>query len=211
VFLAMPPRTMRDWFTVRRGLFTPSADYGHYSLLSFRDIAEAYVLFVLRHYHRFSLVHVRRVLRELRKETASKHPLLRPDIKVFASSLLFDKSPRGQREREVIDLSHNRQLALGPVVDVYSKRILQDAEGQPVKLFPWRLFATDNESRPVTLDPNVMSGKLTITGTRIPVSLLLGMKLSGASIGDIARAYRLDQSVVEKALLHIERPLSKVA
>jgi uncharacterized protein (DUF433 family) len=210
-FLAIPPRTMTEWFAVRRGLFTPSGDYGSYSLLSFRDLAEAYMLYVLRHYHHFSLFHMRRVLSELRKETQSQHPLLRTDIKLFASSVMLDKPPRGNRGREVVDLSNNRQLALGEVVDAFSKRILQDDEGQPIRIFPWRLFAEDHESRPVAIDPKVMSGRLVVTGTRIPVSILVGMKIHGKSTSDIAKTYRLDLSIVEKALLHFERPVQKVA
>lgn len=209
-FLAIPRRTMADWFGPQR-LFKASANYGGYSLLSFRDIAEAYMLYVLREHHRLPTAHIKRALQSLRKESDCKHPLLDLDIRVFANSLILDKPPRGERSRELVNLSsHGRQLALGPVIDVFSKRILQDHKGQPSKLFPWRLFAQDNESRPVSIDPDVMSGRLVVTGTRIPVSVVVGMSLRNKTPEEIGKNYNITPDLVRKALLHIERPIQKV-
>jgi len=212
-FLAIPRRTMHSWFGGSERLFMPSGHVGEYALLSFNDVAEAYILYVLREFHQFAPTHLRRVLEELRKETKSKHPLLGPYLRVFGKThLLLEKPRRGKREREIVDLSKSRNLAIGPVVDVFSKRILQDGKGQPLRLFPWRFFIDDNDSRPVTMDPDVMSGRLVVTGTRIPVSVLLGLKAVGKTPEEIAKNYRLSPDIVEKALLHIEpSPVPKVA
>lgn len=48
-----------------------------------------------------------------------------------------------------------------------------------------------------------------VTGTRIPVRVLLGKRNAGSSDGEIARSYRISEDSVRKVLLHIERPLHK--
>jgi len=201
---------MYVWFSGRQRLFTPSGHVGKCGLLSFRDVAQAYMLYVLREFHRVPTSRIREALLELRKESKNTHPLLSLDIKVLGTRLLLDKPARGRHGREIVDLSSSRNLALGPVVDAWGKRIIQSSNRQPVQLFPWRFFTSD-ESRPVTLDPAVMSGQLVVTGTRIPVNVLLGMKSRGKEPEEIAEMYRLSPGVVEKALLHIEHPLPKVA
>jgi uncharacterized protein (DUF433 family) len=210
-FLAIPRRTMHEWFLGPRRLFRPAGDYKSYSLLSFRDLSEAYMVYLLKEFHHLSMFTIRRSLESLRKESKSRKPLMNLDIKVFANSLLLDRPPRGTRGRMVVDLSHSRQLALGDVVDVFTKRILQDSKGQPLAIFPWRFFAQDHESRPVSIDPDVMSGNLVVFGTRVPVRILLGLTLAAKSHEEIAKSYRLDPDAVKKALLHFENPLQKVA
>lgn len=169
------------------------------------------MLFVLREFHNFPTHRIAQALDELKKESRSKHPLLSLDIKVFGSRLLFDRPARGFRDREIVDLSSSRNLVLAPVSDAWGKRILQGQKRQPVQLFPWRYFVKDNESRPVSMDPSVMSGRLVVTGTRIPVSVLLGLRSIGRKPEAIASSYRLSVDTVNKALEHIEPTLPKVA
>ena len=210
-FLAIPPRTLSYWFSGRNRIFRPAGNYHTYSLLSFKDVAEAYMLYVLRNYYDFSSRSIKQFLENLKKETRSQHPLFDRDIRVFGSSLLLNRPRHGTRPREVVDL-HHRQLTLAEVTDVFSKRILQDEQGHPLRVFPWRDFQTDHESRPVSIDPEVLSGRLVVTGTRIPVSVLLGMKLANIAPDKIAQDYRLDVETVKKALRHVENPiLRKVA
>ena len=73
------------------------------------------------------------------------------------------------------------------------------------------MMSQQDTSSPITVDPKIMSGRAVVTGTRIPISILAGMKKSGKSEVDIARNYNLDKEIVAKVLRHIERPLPKVA
>lgn len=73
------------------------------------------------------------------------------------------------------------------------------------------MMKEDAESRPVSINPDVMSGSLVVSGTRIPVSILMGMKLSGKADSQIADRYRLTAEEVEQALIHLEKPVQKVA
>jgi uncharacterized protein (DUF433 family) len=209
--LAIPPRTLSYWFSGAHRIFQPAGEYRTHSLLSFKDIAEAYMLYVLRHVHNLSAQSLRDSLLNLRKETKRSHPLFDLDIQVFSRDLLLDIPPRGKRGRQVVNLSQNRQLALGEVIDIFKKRILKDSQGHTLRVFPWRYFTEDNSARPVSIDPEVLSGRLVVTGTRIPVSVLLGMKESQRTTQQIAENYGLDIDTVEKALRHVGKPLQKVA
>ncbi len=112
----------------------------------------------------------------------------------------------------MIDLcSEGRQLAIPELVDLIGQRIIKDSNGSPSTIFPWRLLSNEENSRPVSLNPEIMSGRLVVTGTRIPVRVILSMKQANKTENDIARIYGLDVETVKKALLHIERPIHKKA
>lgn len=212
-FLAIPPRTLHYWFAGSHRVYAPAGEYPGYSLLSFRDAAEAYRLYILREMYEIPPLRIRIFLAALRKETNRRHPLLTSDIKVIEKTLFYDKPPRGKRGREVIDLSGNRQLAIGQLVDQFGKRIIQDKDKRrtPLTIYPWRMLRTEPESVFVSLDPDVMSGSLVVSGTRIPVGIIMGMKLSGKTTQQIAAIYSLTKEEVQKALIHIDRPVQKVA
>lgn len=210
-FLAIPSRTLHYWFLGKHRVYRPAGEYTNYSLLSFRDAAEAYRLFLLRELHGISPAKIRVFLASLRRESKRSHPLLDLDIKVIAKTLYLDKPARGNRERQIINLSGARQLAFGAIVDQFGKRIVQRADKTPLTIYPWRMLNTDAESRPVSIDPDVMSGSLVVSFTRIPVATLYAMRQSGKSVANIAHSYRLPDDDVRKALLHFEKPILKVA
>jgi uncharacterized protein (DUF433 family) len=53
------------------------------------------------------------------------------------------------------------------------------------------------------MNPEIMSGRLVVIGTRIPVSVLSEEKRAGNSIAEIARDFGLERDIVEKALTHV--------
>jgi uncharacterized protein (DUF433 family) len=144
---------------------------------------------------------LQRIIADAKKLTGLKRPMIDADLKVVLSSLVFDNA------RQMIDVAHGGNLVFPEFVDQLGQRILRDRQRGPSKLYPWRLVAANDDSRPVSMDPNVLSGRLVVTGTRIPVAVLLGKSLRGRSEEDLASAYGLDKELVRKALLHIDRPI----
>jgi uncharacterized protein (DUF433 family) len=61
------------------------------------------------------------------------------------------------------------------------------------------------------MNPDVMSGRLVLTGTRIPVNILWGRSRAGEDIKKIADDYRIDERQVRQALSHIDEAIPKVA
>jgi uncharacterized protein (DUF433 family) len=50
---------------------------------------------------------------------------------------------------------------------------------------------------------HIMSGRLVVIGTRIPVTVLWGRKRAGVAVDEIAKDYGLDSGIVQQALTHI--------
>jgi len=210
-FLGTSRRTLQDWFAEGSDILRPSSRISRVAMLSFRDLSEAYVLTLLTKFYRFRLNAVREMMERAKQETGLARPLIEADLKILFHSLILEKRSRGCLAREAIDLSGNGNLVFPELVDQLGKRIVRDENNGPLRLFPWRLGSDTDQSRPVSLDPEIVSGRLVVTGTRIPVRVLLGKRNAGSSDGEIARSYRISEDSVRKALLHIERPLHKKA
>jgi len=199
-FLAVRRRTLFSWYEGDEPLLEASGRHGAAHLLSYRDIEEAYRVHLLRERSGFSLQFLRRSMSNARKMFGSRHPLQRADaVKECLTDLVYDKPARGKSPRTITSLGQKPgQQVVDEVADLFAERIV-DGEF----IFPWRFAATDHESRPVSMNPQIMSGRLVVAGTRIPVATLVGRKRAGESAGEIAKEYDLEPDTVEKALAHI--------
>jgi uncharacterized protein (DUF433 family) len=197
--LAIKRRTLFSWYEGDQPVLKASGCLGFVHLLSYRDIEEAYRVYLLRVKFDFSLQFLRRAMGNARRMFGSQHPLQKADaVKECLHDLVYDKPARGSTPRTVTSLGcRPGQQLVNDVADLFGERII---EGK--FLFPWRFAATDHESRPVSINPHIMSGRLVVFGTRIPVLALAERKRSGSSTSEIAVDFGLDREVVEKALTH---------
>jgi uncharacterized protein (DUF433 family) len=198
--LAIRPRTMFSWYERSEAILRASGNIGSIHLLSYKDLEEAYRVFLLRERFHFSLQFLRKSMSNARKMFRSQHPLHRADsVMECLSDLVYDKPARGGQPRTVtsLGLKPGQQL-VEEVANLFGARIVAGKF-----IFPWRYAATDQESRPVSMNPEIMSGRLVVTGTRIPVAVLSEEKRSGSSAVEIARDYGLEREIVEKALIHV--------
>ena len=202
IYLAIPERTLRYW-VLDHPVWRVSGREFKTPLLSFRDVAQAYYVEIVRKYFGLTLPKTREVLEMAKLESRSRYPLLKPNIKLFFKQILMDKPARKSQPRRVIDLTQHRQLAIGEIIDHFSTRVRWNLRGEPTQIFPWRYWNVGDETRPVSIDPDVMSGRLVITGTRIPVQTIMQRKESGEDIPRISSDYHLPQVVVEQALRHL--------
>ena len=209
-YLGISPRTASYWFEKSNNILTPSGRTGSIALLSFNDLTEAYVLSLLTKYYDFGLVKLKQIVNNAKAETGLARPLIAADLKVVLGQLILDKPARGRRVRQAVDLS-NRNLIFPQFVDQLGKRIVRDGKSAPSRIFPWRLVKGDDESRPVSVDPDIHSGCLVVTGTRIPVTVLWGKFNRGRTEEDLAKSYQISTEAVQKALAHIARPIHKKA
>lgn len=201
-FLAVPRRTLHSWYAGDEPILKASGNYGLFApLLSYRDIEEAYRVYLLRERFDFSFQFLRRSMRTARKIFRSQHPLQRSDaIKEYLNDLVYDKPARGVSPRTVTSLGRKPgQEVIQEVANLFAERI---EIGRFI--FPWRYAATDHTSRPVSMNPHIMSGRLVVAGTRIPVSVLWGRKRAGIKVEEIARDYGLNRDLVQQALTHFD-------
>ncbi len=69
---------------------------------------------------------------------------------------------------------------------------------------------TSNEIYPgITSDPAILGGEAVITGTRIPVSLLLSHLASGMNIDEIAYEYDLIKESIYSALAYAAKRIEE--
>jgi uncharacterized protein (DUF433 family) len=201
VFLAIPRRTLASWYEGADPILKASGQYGLTHLLSYRDLEEAYRIYLLRQRFDFSFQFLRQSMSNARRMFRSQHPLQRADaVKECLRDLVYDKPARGTSPRLVTSIGKKPgQVVIEEVANLFAERI---ESGRFI--FPWRFAATDHTSRPVSMSPRIMSGRLVVIGTRIPVSALLGQKRAGARVADIAADYGLDREIVQQALTHID-------
>ena len=199
-FLAMSRSTLYAWYSGRKPLLVASGRLQTMPLLSFRDLEEAYKIHLLRTEFRVSFDSLREALVAARETAHDDHPLLNAEWYKFSNDLVMKLRARGRRRQQLVTLTGTRlkQLALDEVVDLWGHRIVAGKV-----IFPWR-YSHKDDSRPVALDPEVMSGRLVITGTRIPVYVLWQRKLAGQSSSELAEDYDLTEDIVSKALMHID-------
>ena len=213
--LAINRWTMAEWYAGPKPLLKASGTYlnnGNIKLLSFRDLEEVYKVHLLRTIHGKSMQYLQAALVDARKTTRSEHPLLYFETIVF-DHLALDVPPSGKQPRKMIPLGSPAQISLyiPQVVETWGARIVQDGEGKGEQIYPWKDAGTDKVSRPVSINANVLSGRLVITGTRIPVEVIRAYHDAGRSIEDIANLYQLDADIVRKALHHLEPDQQKAS
>jgi len=203
LYLAIPVRTLRYWVLDHPVWEIAGADLDT-PLLSFRDVAQAYYIDLVRTRFKLSPAKTREVLIEARKETRRHYPLLQKNILTFFKHILMQKAATRTRGRALVDLTQHRQLAMWDVVKPFATRVSWNRQGQLVRLFPWRHWkGPEDTTTPVSIDPEIMSGRLIITGTRIPVQVVLQRNLDGESVSQIAKDYRLPTSSINQAIEHL--------
>lgn len=204
LYLAIPENTLRYWIT-SQPLWLVKHVGKNVPILSFHDISQAYFIDVLRRHYFLTVADTRRILKAAQIESTAKYPLLKENIRVFYKHVIMDKKARGRLPRRMIDLSKHPQLVIPEIVEPLSTRIRWDNKGNLVQIYPWRNWSgkAEDKSRPVTIDPNVMSGRLVITGTRIPVEVIALRKAGGESIPHLAKDYRISEAGIENALEHL--------
>lgn len=205
IFLGMPVRTLRRW-ALEKPLWKIAGANRGVPLLSFRDIAQIYYIELVRSHFGLTVTDARRVLELSRKESHAQYLLLSKHVRTFFKHIILTKPPRGKQPRRDIDLSRSRQLGIPEVIDLFATRMRRSG-ADVKKLYPWRYWIPGKrEETPVSIDPEVMSGRLVITGTRIPVQVLLSRKKSGEPISEIASDYDLSVDEINMAISHIAPP-----
>jgi len=212
LILAMPPRTLQSW-VYDRPIFTVAGSRDEsQKLLSFKDLAQFYFLKFVRRHARLSDGQARKLLQYAKEVSGSAYPLLHEDIRVARDHVLWAHISKNSGEKVVLELLRPRgQYILHDFVNMFATRVDRDARGVMMRLYPWRLWKYGDKRRPVSVDPNIMSGKLVLTGTRIPALAVAARRKQGESVKDIAGDYDVPQRLIKESLRHLKLVLPKAA
>ena len=207
-YLRMPEGTLRSWVV---GRWYPVAgkskrsrplihlDDPQRQYLSFINLVEAHVLAAIRRRHGVKLPKVRTALDYVKRQFKIERPLIDQTFQTDGLDLFVE------RYGDLINASREGQQAMKEIISVYLKRIERDAEGLPIKLYP---FTRDTESdaapksdpRVVVMNPSVSFGRPVITGTGIPVSSIYERYKAGDSVAELAQDFNLETGAVEEAI-----------
>jgi uncharacterized protein (DUF433 family) len=207
-YLRMPEGTLRSWVVGRLypvvGASKRSRPLIHLDdpkkqYLSFINLVEAHVLAAVRRRHGVRLPKVRRALDYVQREFRVEHPLINQAFQTDGLDLFVD------RYGQLISASREGQHAMKEIIGVYLKRVDWDAEGLPIKLYP---FTRDTESnaapksdpKVVVMNPAVSFGRPVIAGTGIPVSSIYERYKAGDSVANLAQDFNLETGAIEEAI-----------
>jgi uncharacterized protein (DUF433 family) len=209
--LGMSPATLDSWVNGRKyptsagpKFFKPLIDLAAPGGLSFYNLVEAHILLSTRKKHRVEVPAIRRALDYVRRMYPSPHPLLSESFLTDGRDLFVKKIQYATGEEQTINVSSWGQLGLGPILDLYLRRIERDKRGWPVKLFPIRMNWPANLSveppRVVVIDPEVSSGRPVVNGTGVMAEVIVGRFNTGEGVGSIADDYSLQVSQIEEVI-----------
>jgi uncharacterized protein (DUF433 family) len=209
--LGMSSATLDSWVNGRKyptntgdRFFKPLIDLAGPGRLSFFNLVEAHILLSTRKKHLVEMPAIRRALDYVQKTYPSVHPLLSESFLTDGKDLFVKKILRATGEEQTINVSSWGQLGLGPILDLYLRRIERDKSGWPVKLFPirmnWPAEMKSDPPRVVVIDPDVSSGRPVVNGTGVMAEVIVGRFNTGEGVGSIAEDYGLNVSQVEEVI-----------
>jgi uncharacterized protein (DUF433 family) len=196
-YLGMSRHTLRSWVIGR--LHTPPliqiADY-HGKMLSFFDLAEAHVLCSTRQFYGVQIS--KPALAYIQAHWPSRHPLLSMKLHTDGKSIFI------KTIEETISASAKGQTSFRPIVDAYLERIEFGSDGEPIRLFPFRIGTKQQQAKRIVIDPLVSSGQPVVAGSGVPVLILCARHSGGETIKDLAADYGLEPGEVEEAIQFCE-------
>jgi len=101
---------------------------------------------------------------------------------------------------QLINISHDGQLAMRNVLHRYLSRIERNAAGVPVKLYLFTRSRQADEPQVVAIDPYVSFGRLVLVGTGIPTAVIAERYKAGESIQALAKDYERPPHDIEEAI-----------
>jgi len=130
---------------------------------------------------------MRRALAYIRKTIPGKHPLLTHDFEVSGKDAFI------QHLGMTICATKDGQLAMRKIIEQHLKRIVRDARGLPLQVFPIN-------SKRLAIDPLFASGKPIVKDRGITASVLWARRQTGERIPEIAKDYGLTTIEVKEAI-----------
>lgn len=199
-YLGVPAAMVRYWAVGRDG-YEPlirAARPNRPTLLSFLNLAELHILAAIRRAHRLKMRSIRDAIRYLSDHSdpgrGRDHPLISHGLETDGWDLFV------HRYGQLINASKGGQAAIREVVHAALKRIEYDADGWPLKLYPFTRATVHNAPTMVVIDPTLSAGRPVIAGTGLATQIIAERYKLGESISDLTYDYERPQEEIEEAI-----------
>ncbi len=195
-YLGISPSTIYSWakgdLEHRPLIMRP--EYPNDLRLSFKNVVEAFAIYLLRKRHRVSLSDIRTALLYAEEEFGVRHLLTNRELLAVPGSMFIE------RYGQLVNLSKNGQLGIKIVLDSHLKRLDLDESGETIRFFPLTRPARFESPRIVALDPSISFGKPVVMRRGIRTSAIVSRFRVGETIGGISEDYELEISEIEEAI-----------
>jgi uncharacterized protein (DUF433 family) len=155
---------------------------------SFTNLVEAHTLRALRKTHQLRLNAVRKAVRYVESKLGDVHPLASKAFRTDGVSLFVD------RFGKLINASAEGQIEIRELLDARLKQIEYGRDGRATRLF------LDGDRKLIVIDPAISFGRPVITGTRVPVDMIVSRFDAGEEPADIAKDYDIGEGQVHQAI-----------
>ncbi len=199
-YLSVSRTTLESWVTGNRPLIV--APQRSPLLLSFVNLVEAHVLFVIRRKHHLKMRKVRTAIDYLCKDLGSRHPLAEEKFKTDGIDLFIHEG----LESRLVNVSRRGQLGMKELIEAYLQRVEYDESKLAAKLFPFARAHDPAEPKIISIDPRISFGRPVINGTGVPTFIVAERFKAGESTGDLARDYRVREDQIAEAIRYELRP-----
>ncbi len=207
-YLRVPEATLRYWIggSVRGRKVTPILRIPDPDslILSFHNLAEAYVIRLFKQQYRLKLPAIRAAVEYVALRYECEHPLLTHDFLTDGGSLLIEEAALSGSE-ELLDASAQGQRVMRGVVEAYLERLERTEKGG-LRLYPLTRKHNEAESpRTVLIDPRHSFGQPVLSDCYIPTAIIAERHRAGESIADLAVDYECEGAQIEEALRYEAR------
>jgi uncharacterized protein (DUF433 family) len=204
-YLRISVGTLRSWVNGRyyptasgRKFFEPLVRIAAPGFLSFYNLVEVHILLSTRKKYKIEMPVIREAIDYISKEFPSEHPLLTEKFLTDGKDLFVRKL------EQTINVSKRGQLGIGPILDMYLKRIERDRIGLPLVLYPvrrdWEGQPDEEPPKVVVINPKVSSGRPVVHGTGIATTILYGRFRAGEGTEELARDYGLRLGQIDEVI-----------
>lgn len=205
--LGVPKTTIGAWcFGQDRGagrsfkpLVAPADTAGR--LLSFTNLCELHVLAVIRRHHLINMAAVRSSLDYVRTQLQEDRPLVAQEFMTNGIDLFIEKAS------QLINVSRDGQTALRGEFQQALARIDRNAQGGPVRLFPYSRISPDIAHQPkaVAIDPRISFGRPILLNAGVMTAVISDRFMAGDSVAEMAQDYDVAEAEIDEALRFTQR------
>jgi uncharacterized protein (DUF433 family) len=207
-YLGIPPATLRSWIVGQyyrddkdiRRFFKPlimlSSAAKKKRLLSFTNLVEAHVLCAIRKHYGVPMPRVRNAIKFIQESFGTEHPLIEKEFRTDRVDLFIDKLGT-----LVTASTKTHQTVIRQALDVHLERIEWDKDGLAARLYPFIRFEhVATAPKVIVIDPRISFGRPIVSGTGVPVDVIVDRFYSGDSPEELAEDYRCDKIQILEAI-----------
>jgi len=134
----------------------------------------------------------------LRQQTSNardqRHPLISRQLETHGLDLFTE------RFGQLVNINRDGQFAMREMLSGALRRIERDAQGIPIKLYPYTRSSIADAPSMVVIDPRLSGGRPVLAGTGLATELIAERYKAGESVEDLAKDYERAESEIEEAV-----------